>query len=91
MCLINFLFSRTQRNRISKRRTYTHTHKINGLDESTGRIDYDKMEENAALFRPKLIVAGASAYARTIDYERMRKVRREGGTEGGRDEGRDGG
>jgi len=61
------------------------------LDESTGRIDYDKMEENAALFRPKLIVAGASAYARTIDYERMRKVRREGGTEGGRDEGRDGG
>jgi len=43
VCLINFLFSRTQRNRISKRRTYTHTHKINGLDESTRRIDYDKM------------------------------------------------
>ncbi|TFJ82049.1 hypothetical protein NSK_006715 [Nannochloropsis salina CCMP1776] len=44
------------------------------LDERTGRIDYDKMEENAALFRPKLLVAGASAYARTIDYERMRKI-----------------
>lgn len=47
---------------------------VRRLDESTGRIDYDKMEENAALFRPKLLVAGASAYARTIDYERMRKV-----------------
>lgn len=44
------------------------------LDESTGAIDYDAMEENAKLFRPKLIVAGASAYARLIDYERMKKV-----------------
>ena len=34
------------------------------LDEQTGYIDYDKLEESAALFRPKLIVAGASAYAR---------------------------
>lgn len=32
------------------------------------------MEENVRLYRPKLIVAGASAYARLIDYERMRKV-----------------
>lgn len=32
------------------------------------------MEESAKLFRPKLIVAGASAYARLIDYERMRKI-----------------
>ncbi len=44
------------------------------LNETTGVIDYDKMEENAKLYRPKLIVAGASAYARLIDYERMRKV-----------------
>lgn len=44
------------------------------LDETTGVIDYDKMEENAKLYRPKLIVAGASAYARLIDYERMRKI-----------------
>jgi glycine hydroxymethyltransferase len=44
------------------------------LDEKTGVIDYDKMEENARLYRPKLIVAGASAYARLIDYERMRKI-----------------
>merc|ERR1711907_543289 len=44
------------------------------LDESTGLIDYDTLEENAALFRPKMIVAGASAYARLYDYDRMRKI-----------------
>eukprot|EP00244_Chara_vulgaris_P008369 TRINITY_DN327_c0_g1_i6.p1 TRINITY_DN327_c0_g1~~TRINITY_DN327_c0_g1_i6.p1 ORF type:complete len:547 (-),score=144.61 TRINITY_DN327_c0_g1_i6:538-2178(-) len=44
------------------------------LDEQTGYIDYDQMEKSAVLFRPKLIVAGASAYSRNIDYERMRKV-----------------
>jgi glycine hydroxymethyltransferase len=44
------------------------------LNEQTGVIDYDKMEENAKLYRPKMIVAGASAYARLIDYERMRKI-----------------
>lgn len=44
------------------------------LDETTGVIDYDKLEENAKLYRPKLIVAGASAYARLIDYERMKKI-----------------
>ncbi|KAM7275249.1 hypothetical protein ACFE04_017115 [Oxalis oulophora] len=44
------------------------------LDESTGFIDYDQMEKSAALFRPKLIVAGASAYARLYDYARIRKV-----------------
>ena len=44
------------------------------LNESTGVIDYDKMEENAKLYRPKLIVAGASAYARLIDYKRMRAI-----------------
>lgn len=44
------------------------------LNEETGIIDYDKMEENARLYRPKLIVAGASAYARLIDYKRMRQI-----------------
>lgn len=44
------------------------------LDESTGQIDYDEMERSALLFRPKLIVAGASAYARLIDYERIREI-----------------
>lgn len=44
------------------------------LDEATGVIDYDRLEENAMLFRPKIIVAGASAYARLIDYDRMREI-----------------
>eukprot|EP00218_Dolichomastix_sp_CCMP3274_P007671 CAMPEP_0170137724 /NCGR_PEP_ID=MMETSP0033_2-20121228/4369_1 /TAXON_ID=195969 /ORGANISM="Dolichomastix tenuilepis, Strain CCMP3274" /LENGTH=514 /DNA_ID=CAMNT_0010373619 /DNA_START=562 /DNA_END=2106 /DNA_ORIENTATION=+ len=44
------------------------------LDESTGIIDYDALEANAMLFRPKLIIAGASAYARDYDYPRMRAI-----------------
>lgn len=44
------------------------------LDPKTGTIDYNQMEKSAALFRPKLIVAGASAYARLIDYERIRSI-----------------
>ncbi|XP_031493949.1 serine hydroxymethyltransferase, mitochondrial-like [Nymphaea colorata] len=44
------------------------------LNETTGYIDYDQLEKSAVLFRPKLIVAGASAYARLYDYERIRKV-----------------
>ena len=44
------------------------------LNEETGIIDYDRLEENAALFRPKLIVAGASAYTRHYDYPRMRAI-----------------
>ncbi|CAA2985376.1 serine hydroxymethyltransferase, mitochondrial [Olea europaea subsp. europaea] len=44
------------------------------LDESSGYIDYDQLEQSATLFRPKLIVAGASAYARLYDYARIRKV-----------------
>ncbi|KAJ1721112.1 Serine hydroxymethyltransferase, cytosolic [Coemansia erecta] len=43
-------------------------------NEETGIIDYDALEKSAQLFRPKIIVAGASAYARTIDYARMRKI-----------------
>jgi glycine hydroxymethyltransferase len=44
------------------------------LDESTGLIDYDALEKSAMLFRPKLIVAGASAYPRDYDYKRMREI-----------------
>ncbi|KKA27773.1 hypothetical protein TD95_004723 [Thielaviopsis punctulata] len=44
------------------------------LDEKTGYIDYDKLEENALLYRPKIIVAGASAYSRLIDYARMKEI-----------------
>ncbi|OMJ75511.1 hypothetical protein SteCoe_25326 [Stentor coeruleus] len=44
------------------------------LDENTGYIDYDKLEANAKLYRPKLIVGGGSAYSRDYDFERMRKI-----------------
>lgn len=42
------------------------------LDESTGLIDYEKLDEYAGLYRPKLIIAGTSAYSRLIDYKKMR-------------------
>lgn len=44
------------------------------LDESTGLIDYKAMEASAALFRPKVLVAGASAYSRLIDYDAIRRI-----------------
>ena len=44
------------------------------LNEATGIIDYDALEANAALFRPKVIIAGTSAYSRHIDYARMRQI-----------------
>ncbi|KAA0062916.1 serine hydroxymethyltransferase 3 [Cucumis melo var. makuwa] len=44
------------------------------LDETTGIVDYDMLERTANLFRPKLIIAGASAYPRDFDYPRMRKI-----------------
>ncbi len=44
------------------------------LRDDTGTIDYDALERNAQLFRPKLIIAGASAYSRNIDYKRMRAI-----------------
>jgi len=45
-----------------------------GVREDTGRIDYDRMEETALREKPKMIVAGASAYSREWDYARMRKL-----------------
>ena len=44
------------------------------LDESTGLVDYDALAKSASLFRPKLIIAGASAYSRDFDYARMREI-----------------
>lgn len=45
-----------------------------GVDEKTGQIDYDALERIAEESRPELIVAGASAYARTIDFERIAQI-----------------
>ncbi len=44
------------------------------LDESTGQLNYDTMEAQALECKPKMIVAGASAYSREWDYERMRAI-----------------
>lgn len=44
------------------------------VDLETGIIDYDRLEENALMYRPKVIVAGTSAYCRTIDYKRMKEI-----------------
>ncbi|KAJ3122850.1 Serine hydroxymethyltransferase 2 [Nowakowskiella sp. JEL0407] len=44
------------------------------VDMKTGWVDYDKLEATAKLFRPKLLICGASAYARDWDYVRLRKI-----------------
>jgi len=44
------------------------------LDENTGLVDYDALQTSATLFRPRLIIAGASAYSRDYDYHRMRAI-----------------
>ncbi len=48
-----------------------------GVDEASGRIDYDQVRELALEHRPRLIVAGASAYPRTIDFETFGRIARE--------------
>jgi glycine hydroxymethyltransferase len=63
----------------------THGHKANfsgrfyavthyGVSEADERIDYDALAALAAEVKPKMITAGASAYPRIIDFERMRKI-----------------
>jgi len=45
-----------------------------GLDKETGHIDYDEVEKLAKEHKPKLIVVGASAYPRTLDFEAFRQI-----------------
>ena len=63
----------------------THGHPINfsgrffdfhgyGVTQADGRIDYDALERQAREVRPKMLVAGASAYPRIIDFERMAAI-----------------
>jgi glycine hydroxymethyltransferase len=63
----------------------THGHPVNfsgrlfeahfyTLDHATGRIDYDNAEKVAKEIRPAIIIAGASAYSRHIDYARFRQI-----------------
>ncbi|XP_075999111.1 serine hydroxymethyltransferase, cytosolic [Genypterus blacodes] len=44
------------------------------VNPETGYIDYDRLQENAKLFHPKLLIAGTSCYSRNLDYARMRKI-----------------
>ncbi len=50
-----------------------------GVDQETGTIDYDEVERIAKEARPKLIIAGASAYSRIIDFERFSQIAKEVG------------
>ena len=45
-----------------------------GLDEKTSLIDYDGLHKTALIYRPKLIIAGASSYSRLIEFKRMREI-----------------
>nr|WP_314864322.1 serine hydroxymethyltransferase [uncultured Flavobacterium sp.] len=45
-----------------------------GVDKETGRLDYDKIQEIATKEQPKLIIAGASAYSRDMDFARFRQI-----------------
>ncbi|HEY8418095.1 MAG TPA: serine hydroxymethyltransferase [Limnochordales bacterium] len=63
----------------------THGHPVNlsgrlyrfvdyGVDPKTEQIDYDELEKKAREVKPKMIVAGASAYPRIIDFARLREI-----------------
>ena len=63
----------------------THGHNINysgkiyntiqyGIDETTGNINYDEVRHLAEIYKPKIIIAGASAYSRIIDWNIFRKI-----------------
>lgn len=60
-------------------RAYTFFHY--GVDQKTGRIDLDEVRAQALKHRPKLIVAGASAYPRAIDFAAFRAIADEVGAE----------
>lgn len=50
-----------------------------GVDRETGYLDYDRMRELAREHRPRMIVVGASAYSRTLDFEKCHEIAKEAG------------
>ncbi len=50
-----------------------------GVDEKSEVLDYEKIRETALECKPKMIIAGASAYSRTIDFEKIGKIAKEVG------------
>lgn len=63
----------TDSRKISAVSTYFETMPYR-VDLESGLIDYDMLEKTAVLYRPKVLVAGTSAYCRLIDYKRMREI-----------------
>lgn len=49
------------------------------VDQTTGLINYDEMEAQALLFRPKILICGSSAYPREWDYKRIREIANKAG------------
>ncbi|XP_074095279.1 serine hydroxymethyl transferase isoform X1 [Cotesia typhae] len=49
------------------------------VDPSTGLIDYEKLAEQAKLFKPKIIIAGVSCYSRCLNYKKFREIADENG------------
>lgn len=78
MIMINCIISlshgyQTETRKISAVSAYFETLPYR-LNEKTGIIDYDALEASAVLYRPKIIIAGASAYPRNFDYARMKQI-----------------
>jgi len=63
----------TPTKKISAVSTYFETFPYR-VNLETGLIDYDQLEQNALMYRPKVLVAGTSAYCREIDYKRMKEI-----------------
>ena len=63
----------TPQRKISAVSTYFETFPYR-VHLDSGIIDYETLEENALMYRPKVLVAGTSAYCRLIDYKRMREI-----------------
>ncbi|KAK0869503.1 Serine hydroxymethyltransferase, cytosolic [Friedmanniomyces endolithicus] len=63
----------TPTKKISAVSTYFETFPYR-VNLETGLIDYDQLEQNALMYRPKVLVAGTSAYCREIDCKRMREI-----------------